>query len=60
MNTNMNAEMQETIALSIVALVVARMLWRFFREELADPIAKRLLRQGRVKWAMRLHSLTKK
>lgn len=50
---------QEQMALVIVALVGARLAFRIFRQYLALPLSKWLLKRGKVKWAMRVrHGLT--
>lgn len=52
----MGAELQEFLALTIVAMVgaglVATVFWRFFCNFFALPLAQYFLSQGRVKWAM--------
>ncbi|MCC7440713.1 MAG: hypothetical protein IT285_03705 [Bdellovibrionales bacterium] len=52
----MTAQIQEIIALAAVGGVALYWSRRLFRAELALPLARLLLRLGRVKWAFALRA----
>jgi len=50
---------QETIALSIVVIAFISLGIRFFWLCVAGPLSQKLLKRGRVKWAMALRRRAK-
>tara|TARA_Y100000590_G_scaffold358754_1_gene414278 strand:+ start:940 stop:1110 length:171 start_codon:yes stop_codon:yes gene_type:complete len=56
----MSDQLQEWIALGIVALVFLKILCSFFKKEIAKPLSQFLLKKGKVKWAMKVHPFSKK
>jgi hypothetical protein len=51
---------QEAIALGIVGITFGILGYRFFRSHLASPLSEYLLKQGHVKWAMRMRKWVKR
>jgi hypothetical protein len=55
----MSAITQEEIALLIVAVAASVVAVKFFRDYIAEALAKQFLKRGKVKWAMKFKSQAK-
>ncbi|MGK5085815.1 hypothetical protein WDW37_21205 [Bdellovibrionota bacterium FG-1] len=52
MMTWLNPQLQEVIVFGIVAIAVLGMIYRFYRKSVAGPVARWLLKRGKVGLAM--------